>query len=520
LAGNARPLPSRRRKVPSIARASIPRRARRHEASPGSEPGGPDPALLDPALVAELCRLAGDAARLERWRVQVRAAGYCQHPVRLAGGVDQVDEATGEARSVLDSGELPDGVLLKACGTRRAARCAPCAEVYRADAYQLLKAGLVGGKGLPDTMAEHPRLFVTFTAPSFGPVHSSRVRNGRVRRCHPARRGVRCPHGRPRRCPIRHLPGDPLLGVPLCSACYDHRRAVIWNALAPELWRRTTIYLKRTLARAAGLTAAEGLRLVRPACAKVAEYQARGAVHLHAVVRLDAAPPDHDPDRLAPPPERFTVELLAQAVRLAAAEVAVPCPTGGPPLRWGQQLDLRPIGDQGADAELTAGRVAGYVAKYATKATEGYGAALDAPVRERADLDRLDGQVPAHVAALVRAAWALGGRPKLARLRLRQGAHLLGYRGHFLTKSRHYATTFRALRAARRAWVAIRRYGPGVQLDRDGRALPPDGAVLVSGWEYRGRDYATAADAWLAGCMRRQYREMRRVAREELGSVA
>jgi hypothetical protein len=306
--------------------------------------------------------------------------------------------------------------------------------------------------------------------------------------------------------------------VPLCPDCYDYRRAVVWNALAPELWRRTGIYLGRALARVAGLTAAQGRRLVRPACAKVAEYQARGAVHLHAIVRLDAAPPHGDTDRIAPPPPGFTLELLAQAVRLAAAEVAVPCPTGGPPLRWGEQLDLRPIGESGA--ELSSAAVAGYVAKYATKATEGFGAALDAPIRGRADLDRLDGQVSAHVAALVRAAWALGARPELARLRLRRGAHLLGYRGHFLTKSRRYATTFRALRAARRVWTAICRHGPAVRLDRDGRLLPPEDSVLVAAWEYQGRGYTTAADVWLAGCMGRQHREMRRVAREELSRVA
>jgi hypothetical protein len=308
------------------------------------------------------------------------------------------------------------------------------------------------------------------------------------------------------------------LGAPLCHACYDYRRAVVWNALAPELWRRTTVYLRRTLGRAAGLTAAEGRRLVRPALAKVVEYQARGAIHLHAIIRLDATPPHHDPGRIVPPPPQFTVGLLAEAIRQAAAEVAVPCPLGGPLLRWGEQLDLRPISD--TSGELTAATVAGYVAKYATKATEGYGAALDAPIRQRADLDRLDGRVPGHVAALARAAWALGGRPELARLRLRQGAHLLGYRGHFLTKSRCYSTTFRALRAARRFWTARRRQGPTVPLDQDGRLLPREGAVLVAAWEYQGRGYSTAADAWLAGCIGRQHREMRRVAREELSAVA
>ena len=66
-------------------------------------------------------------------------------------------------------------MLLKACGTRRESRCPSCAATYRADAYQLLAAGLKGGKGVPDSISEHPRLFVTFTAPSFGQVHSRRA---------------------------------------------------------------------------------------------------------------------------------------------------------------------------------------------------------------------------------------------------------------------------------------------------------------------------------------------------------
>jgi hypothetical protein len=280
---------------------------------------------------------------------------------------------------VFDTELEPDGVLLKACGTRRAARCAPCARVYRADAFQLLKAGLAGGKGVPESVAGHPRLFVTFTAPSFGPVHSLRTRRGRVQVCRPARPEACCAHGQPVRCGLRHLPGDPLVGTPICGDCYDYRRAVVWNAVAPELWRRTTIYLRRALARAAGLTVAECNRLVSPACAKVAEYQARGAIHLHAIIRLDAAPPAEDPGRVAAPPAWADAELLVEAIRQAAAEVAVACPLGGPPLRWGEQLDLRPMGDTGHELRVAA--VAGYVAKYATKATEGFGAALDRPIR-------------------------------------------------------------------------------------------------------------------------------------------
>ena len=48
--------------------------------------------------------------------------------------------------------------------------------------------------------------------------------------------------------------------------------------------------------------------------------------------------------------------------------------------------------------------------------------------------------------------WHLGARAELAHLRLRPWAHMLGFRGHFSTKSRRYSTTLGCLREARRNW--------------------------------------------------------------------
>jgi hypothetical protein len=470
----------------------------------------PNHASVRHSFLAELCARAGDPRDYQRWRRQVQAAGYCQRPVRLVGGIDHIDTSTGEARTVVDTAGEPNGLLLKACGTRRAARCPPCAEIYRADAYQLLKAGLAGGKGIPETVAGHPGLFVTFTAPSFGPVHSSRVRRGRVQVCRPARTDARCRHGRPRRCPVRHLAGDPTLGTPMCWECYDYQRAVVWNALAPQLWKRTTIYLRRNLARQAGLIAVEAGRQVHLAYAKVAEYQQRGTIHLHVIIRLDG------PDPHTPPPAWATTTLLAAALQQTAAQVALPSPLGGPAIGWGDQLDLRPVHD--GRGERSAGQVAGYLAKYATKATEGLGAALDQPITSAAQLHRLP--LPEHVARLVRACWLLGRQPATAALGLRRWAHMLGYGGHCLTKSHYYSTTFRALRAARRAFTARRRHGPTVALDRDGRLLPPAGMVSVAGWEYAGRGYTTTADAWLAATMAADHQQALQLAREELSRIA
>jgi hypothetical protein len=154
--------------------------------------------------VDDLLARAADPAGFRRWAEQVRQAGCCEQPVRLVGRVEEADLATGEVRRIYTSKAEPDGVTFKACGNRRASRCRPCSEVYRRDAWHLVAAGLRGGKGIPAGVAEHPRLFVTFTAPSFGPVHSRREQSGTVRPCRPRSPSARCPHGRPAGCWRRH----------------------------------------------------------------------------------------------------------------------------------------------------------------------------------------------------------------------------------------------------------------------------------------------------------------------------
>jgi hypothetical protein len=93
---------------------------------------------------------------------------------------------------------------------------------------------------------------------------------------------------------------------------------LIWNNALSELWRRTTIYLPRVLARLTGMTHKRLREQVRIAYVKVAEYQRRGLVHLHAVVRLDRAMPAYRASELKPPPARFGVELLEDAIRVTA----------------------------------------------------------------------------------------------------------------------------------------------------------------------------------------------------------
>jgi hypothetical protein len=94
----------------------------------------------------------------------------------LIGDLHTIDTRTGATLTTVPTASLPDGVIYKACGNRRTTICPSCAEIYRRDAYHLIRSGLAGGKSVPVSVAKHPAVFATFTAPSFGPVHSRHVK--------------------------------------------------------------------------------------------------------------------------------------------------------------------------------------------------------------------------------------------------------------------------------------------------------------------------------------------------------
>src|SRR5581483_3418683 len=152
-------------------------------------------------------------------------------------------------------------------------------------------------------------------------------------------------HRRDISCGHRHGENDPRLGRALCPDCYDYQAAVLFNAHAGDLWRRFTTYLPRHLARLAGTTQKALRAAVRIRYVKVAEYQARGVVHFHAIIRLDRAPAPGLENAYDPPDPFFTADLLCDAIRQAAAAVIVTADTGdGCPavrLSFGAQTDAR-----------------------------------------------------------------------------------------------------------------------------------------------------------------------------------
>jgi hypothetical protein len=317
------------------------------------------------------------------FEAQLRSSGYCSRPVRLQGRVDVCD-GYGHRRQVWTTDGEPDGVLRKACGNRREAVCGPCAERYRRDAYHLIAAGLRGGKGVPDTVTGHPAVFATLTAPSFGVVHAHILGpDGQPLRCHPRRDRPVCEHGVALCCSRVHAADDPCLGEPLCLDCFDYEGAVIWNNLLGELWRYTTVYLPRKLAKLAGITQKRLHELVQVSYVKVAEYQRRGLVHLHPTIRLDRRMPKYRDGEIRPPDGRFTSELLEQAFRATVEEVKVKIPDelGAGTIRWGKELDVQQLS---TEDEQRRGR-ASYLAKYTTKSTEQAGGLLHRITRDEVE---------------------------------------------------------------------------------------------------------------------------------------
>ncbi|MEU4437252.1 replication initiator [Micromonospora chalcea] len=480
------------------------------------------------------------------WLEHTRPAGGCARPVRLTGTIAAVDRNTGRVLSEQHTDELPDRTLYKACGNRRESVCPDCAWVYQGDAYQVVCRGLTGGKGVPASVGRHPVVFATFTAPSFGPVHHRHVPRHTCRHrqrcdcrpapCHARSNAGTCPHGQPAACFARHAADDPRLGQPLCLDCYDHAHQVVWNYFSGELWRRTKQAAERHLAALSrqrgipkvGIVTASGkvrwVPPVRVSHGKVAEMQRRAAVHFHVLLRLDGVDPD-DPDALVPPPDGITVDDLEDAIRAAARQITVTTPPhpdqpDGWLIAWGEQVDVKRINTVGG--ELTDAKVAAYLAKYATKATEATGHSSTRLTPSTVD-DYADPGGD-HVARLIDACWHLGrpthtdttgGAPTADHRQdsldtkpnayggLRRWAHMLGFGGHFLTKARRYSVTFGQLRETRATY-------------RRTEDDEPDDTLTVGTLTYLGSGWLTEGDALLANTAARQRRESRRIGREEL----
>ena len=161
-----------------------------------------------------------------------------------------------------------------------------------------------------------------------------------------------------------------------------------------------------------------------------------------------------------------------------------------------QGTDVRPIRHHdltGTGQPLNHQAVANYIAKYATKTLTAPGLP-DQRLRHQTDLDQL--RCSAHHKRMITTSWQLGSRRPAGR-RFRAWAHMLGYGGHFLTKSQRYSVTFGQLRRARTEHRRAERHPTG-EHDPWGRPIDETTVLILTTWRYAGTGYTAAPGAQLA----------------------
>lgn len=332
-------------------------------------------------------------------RDAVRARG-CANPVRTALGV------------------------WVRCSSRRKLRCEGCASLYHGDWSAIGRSGIVGADA-----SRFRFFFLTLTAPSFGRVHRVPRRS--------ETKGQRC------WCGVTHAADEAgLRGVPLDASTYDYDGQARWNRDAGALWSNTVHRLRDRWPSLEFFMARE--------------WQARGVLHVHALLRLELG-------------ERAS----ADAVRERAASAVAASKVDGALVEWGQEgTDCQPIRADG-DAQ----RRAWYIAK-----------ALNYTLKDVAsDAAELPLAVWAHQVRLADAARRMRCSRECAGESCGNRSHRnFGARGHVVSASRRTKTragwsftglTRTKLRRARFVWWLLNR---ATAAEREARGWPGEASAIES----------------------------------------
>jgi hypothetical protein len=166
-------------------------------------------------------------------------------------------------------------------------------------------------------------------------------------------------------------------------------------------------------------------------------------------------------------------------------------------LAFGRQLDACPVHSNrrtdDPDRVLSPEQVAGYLAKYATKSAAGTGATDNAHHRRLRATAR---ELALRADAAQEDSYELLGK----------WTHMLGFRGHFASKSRRYSITLGALRRARRRAQALIAQSRAEGRPLDLAALEADllaeddteTTLVIGNWHYVGSGWASEGERVLA----------------------
>ncbi len=335
----------------------------------------------------------------------------------------------------LATGEITNQEFEKRCGTRRQDKCKPCSVIWKDDAYFAL---INPSKEFRGTLT-----FITLTPPGakhFGATHTASYKGLKSERC---------------ACRRFHEPKDEILGIPINQDTFKYSEVVDFNNKASRLTAITMQKIYRLLvtdinSKVKTLSATKELKDVRLPTARVMEFQIRGVLHTHILVRgfipsyiiemaVNGAPPSNKRRRVLPAQHKGQ--------------------------RWGTQVDVKHI-NSGDEAQLK--KLGSYVTKvvsYALKDVTAHGQEKN-KAREyfhqklRKQTNRIvicKKTATECDASPRRTAIDIVARPNNKSLNFcvkhRRAHHQLGFSGNILTMSRSWESSLKKAREARFAYA-------------------------------------------------------------------
>ncbi|MEQ7125667.1 replication initiator [Actinopolymorpha sp. B11F2] len=240
--------------------------------------------------------------------------------------------------------------------------------------------------------------------------------------------------------------------APLCGDCYDYNQHAVWNTQASELWRRTQMTAKRLLDRYA-------------------------RDHGHVTRTRNAATGRL---RWGKTPVRISFGKCAEFQRRGLVHFHILARFDG----------INPTTQKRSSDRLRG----------PTRSCWSGSSAKPSNTR-RFRLTAWSSPTTTGTSSSTASEWEDSGYH-----RLRRWAHMLGFGGHFFTKSRRYSTTFRHLRKAR---VAYRR----AHHERQEHLKENEHLETIAELVYAGTGWHTTGDALLANTAAALAREHRYIAR-------
>lgn len=197
------------------------------------------------------------------------------------------------------------------CQSAFYSRCKSCAARHSRDRYIIATSGVrelsMTDEGITwkEAGTEYDYFFLTLTLPSFGAVHTG----GNNNLC---------------RCGRRHTASADVLGLPIDHETYDRKGMALANLVASRLWNRTAKKLRDYLDF-------EHFG--------VWEYQKRGAMHLHVLIRTESGSGLDDPNSVA----HDDLLSLVTSTRVTAKD--------NHRIGWGDQYDVTRIDPTATDED-------------------------------------------------------------------------------------------------------------------------------------------------------------------------